>query len=73
MTTAIAFPRNETLYEILARAIFSLSTAFESVTEEAERLYHRNRTARQLNALSDGQLADIGLERADIPAIVRAI
>ena len=73
MTTAIAFPRNETLYEMLARAIFSLATIFETASEEAERHHRRNRTARQLNALSDVQLADIGLERADIPAIVRAI
>ncbi|NMM44478.1 DUF1127 domain-containing protein [Rhodospirillaceae bacterium KN72] len=58
---------------MLARAIFSLSTVFETVSEEADRFNRRNRTARQLNALSDVQLADIGLERADIPAIVRAI
>lgn len=53
-----------------ARAITGM---LKSIFAPLKTVFRARRTARTLNGLSDSVLADIGLERAQIPSISRAL
>ncbi|RKF12741.1 DUF1127 domain-containing protein [Roseovarius spongiae] len=44
---------------------------FERLIRSAERAWKRRETAKELHALTDWELRDIGIHRADIPRVVR--
>ncbi len=49
------------------------NSVWYGLTAWAERETRRRRTERELSALSDAMLADIGIERTEIPAIAAAV
>lgn len=49
------------------------NAAWYGLSAWAERETRRRRTEQELSALSDAMLADIGIERAEIPAIAAAV
>ena len=61
------------LADHLQRFALAIGNAVLSVTDFAKKSYLRAQTRRQLEALSDRQLEDIGMCRGDIDALVARV
>ena len=58
---------------VLSGAIYNLVTRLEHVWIDLRALPRVRATAKALNALTDRELNDLGLVRADIPRIARGL
>lgn len=59
-----------TIKDMIARAVYVLSSKTYRAADAMARRSARRKTERELARLTDGMLRDIGLERADIPKAV---
>lgn len=66
-----AGPREVRIREMIARAAFVTIEAAVASAHMVKRTYLGHVTARELYALDDRTLEDIGVMRADIPEIAR--
>lgn len=59
--------------DLIARATYRAVTGLENLAQSMVEAHSRRRTAEILNSLTDAQLADIGLSRANIDGVARTL
>ncbi|RED49086.1 DUF1127 domain-containing protein [Aestuariispira insulae] len=73
VTTYNQFVSAHPLADALMRATLAIGGALVVASDAFVKAYRQARTRSELEALSADQLADIGLERTDIDAVVARI
>lgn len=68
---------DEDVHAVLLRAremrAAAVSEMLQAIFKPLKKVFRARRTARSLNGLSDAVLADIGIERSQIPSISKAL